>query len=86
MCYISDIFGKSNTGLYSTTSKEAKQYDFGIDPWASSNISKESAKTIASAVGWPPFSDGDALKQDNETNNLFTPSILPASKSTNPFL
>jgi hypothetical protein len=82
----SDIFGKSNTGLYSATAKESKQYDFGIDPWASSNIPKESAKTMAPAMCWPPNSGEDTLKQANVTNNLFTSSILPASKSTNPFL
>lgn len=80
------MFGKSNTGLNSTTATEFKQYDFGIDPWASSNIPKESANTIPLAMCWPPTSGGDTLKQANGTNNLFASSIVPASKSTNPFL
>jgi len=83
----SDIFGKSNSSQnHSKNVKEVGQYDFGIDPWASSNAPNDSDKTIPSNFGWPISSDNDTVKQTNVTNNLFASSILPASKSTNPFL
>ena len=82
-----DIFGQSNSSQNnSKNAKEPGQYDFGIDPWASSNLPKETVKITSSNFGWPTNSDGDTLKQANGTNNLFASSIPTASKSTNPFL
>ena len=85
--FIIDIFGKTNAAQNNTTNiKDAGQYDFGIDPWATSNVPKDTFKTTSSNTGWPPSSNGDTMKQSNGTNNLFASSIMPASKSTNPFL
>jgi len=84
----SDIFGNANTSKNDSTNKNGGQFDFGIDPWASSNATKEAFPTSTSnGNGWPSSSSGlDAKIDTHGTTNLFASSILPASKSTNPFL
>ena len=84
---ILDIFGEPNPSQNkSKNAKESGQYDFGIDPWASSNLPKDTARTTPTNIGWPTNSDGDTFKQANGINNLFASSIPTTSKSTNPFL
>ena len=84
--YFSDIFGSTDATKKNSTNKNDAQYDFGIDPWASSNVSKETFPTTSNS-GWPPSSGIDPKKDTNGIQtNLFASSILPASKSTNPFL
>jgi len=84
----SDIFGNTDTATNNSTNKNGGQFDFGIDPWASTSASKDAISTTTSnGNGWPPSSTTVDLKKDtNGTTNLFASSILPASKSTNPFL
>jgi len=82
----SDIFGSTDATKNNSTNKNDAQYDFGIDPWASSNVSKETFPTTSNS-GWPPSSGIDPKKDTRGIQtNLFASSILPASKSTNPFL
>ena len=57
---ILDIFGEPNPSQNkSKNAKESGQYDFGIDPWASSNLPKDTARTTPTNIGWPTNSDGE---------------------------
>lgn len=79
----SDIFGKSDPFIHAKD--ETGKLDIGIDPWAGYSL-KDSTNTITHTLPWASSTGGgDTLTQTNGTN-FFTPSMLPASKSTNPFL
>ena len=86
-CYtiqnVSDIFGKSGPSMHAKD--DTGKLDIGIDPWAGYTL-KDSTNTITHTLPWAPSAGGgDTLKETNGTN-LFRSSMLPASKSTNPFL